>query len=65
MKSNIKILYAPITALRTKATKVVVLRAKSNTFRAVSAERTAQLVANATGFERPITFSETDGSMYQ
>jgi len=62
--TNAKVLYAPITALRTKSTKVVVIRAKSKAFLAVSAERTAELVANATGFLQPITFSDGD-VMYQ
>ena len=65
MLNNINTPYAPVTVQRTKSTKVVVLRAKSKAFLASSAERTAQLVANATGFDRPVTFSEQDGSMYQ
>jgi len=60
-----KVQYAPVSVQRTKSTKVVVLRAKSKAFLAASAERTAQLVADATGFSRPITFSDKDGSMYQ
>jgi len=58
------VLYAPVSVQRTKSTKVVVVRAKSNTFRAASAERTAQLVANATGYPRPIVFHDGD-VMYQ
>lgn len=63
--SDTKVLYAAVSVVRLKSTKVVITRAKSNAFRAVSAERTAQLVANATGFARPITFKESDGTMYQ
>jgi len=62
--TNNKVLYATVAVVRTKSTKVVVLRAKSKAFLAASAERTAQLVANATGVPRPITFHDGD-VMYQ
>lgn len=64
MNNDTSVLYAPVTIPRTKSIKVVILRAKSKAFLAVSAERTAQLVANATGFEQPITFKDGD-VMYQ
>jgi len=59
-----KVLYATVAVVRTKATKVTVLRAKSKAFLSASAERTAQLVANATGFNRPIVFKDGD-TIYQ
>lgn len=57
-------LYAPVSVQRTKSTKVTVVRAKSKAFKAASAERTAQLVADATGLTRPIVFHDGD-VMYQ
>ena len=60
MLTDSKVLYAPISVQRTKSVKVTVTRAKSKAFKAVSAERTAELVANATGFQRPIVFKEGD-----
>lgn len=59
------VLYAPVTVTKSKGTKVLVLRAKSLAFCALSAERTAELVANATGFSRPFTHSDDSGVMYQ
>ena len=57
-------LYAAVSVVRCKSTKVTVIRAKSKAFLAASAERTAELVANATGFTQPITFKEGE-VMYQ
>ena len=61
-----KVLYAAVSVLRCKSTKVTVIRAKSNAFLAASAERTAQLVADATGFEQPRKWApSTDAPVYQ
>lgn len=62
--TNSKVLYAPVSVQRTKSTKVTIIRAKSKAFLAASAERTAQLVAKATGFQQPIVFKDGD-VMYQ